>query len=69
METKQAKVTVTMPDGSIYEGEIDKAKWRDGAKHGPGVLTEPDGGRYEGEFRDGEPHGDGQPVKDEEAGE
>ena len=52
MGTKQA--TVTMPDGSIYEGEF-----RDGVPHGQGGMTRKDGGRYEGEFRDGEPTGEG----------
>lgn len=37
-----------------YEGET-----RNGAPHGQGVMTWPDGTRYAGRFRDGAPHGPG----------
>ena len=36
-------------DGGCYEGE-----YKDGEKHGQGILTSPDGYKYEGEWKDGE---------------
>ena len=44
-----ARVTMDLPDGSRYVGEVNE----DGVPHGQGVRTWPDGGRYEGEYRDG----------------
>ena len=37
------------PDGATYEGG-----WKEGRKHGEGVLTEADGTVTEGEWVDGE---------------
>ena len=46
--------TVTLPDGSIYNGELRADKF-----HGEGTYTEPDGTRYVGEFRNSRLHGRG----------
>lgn len=46
------------PDASYLKPALVEGGWRDGAKHGKGKATYPDGG-YEGDFRDGLPHGRG----------
>ena len=48
------KTVKEFPDGTRYEGE-----YRNGKRHGQGILTMPDGTRYEGAFRDGKPVDDG----------
>lgn len=40
------------PDGSIYEGE-----YKDGMKHGNGILRWADGSSYEGQFHESNLHG------------
>lgn len=44
----------TYPDGSHYEGEF-----KNGKRHGRGMLLRPDGVRYEGEWQNDKPHGRG----------
>ena len=41
---------MTYPDGTRYAGE-----WRDGLRHGQGVLTAPDGTSLEVAYRNDEP--------------
>ena len=50
----QGRMPLEFLGPGTYEGGI-----RDGAPHGQGVMTWPDGTRYAGRFRDGEPHGPG----------
>ena len=38
---------IEFEDGSVYVGEV-----KDGAPHGRGTITWPDGGKAEGEFKD-----------------
>lgn len=47
-EPLQIPADVKLPDGAVYEGEIE-----DNLFHGHGVLTWPDGDRYEGDFQQG----------------
>ena len=41
-------------DGTEYDGE-----WKDGKKHGQGILICYDGAMYEGEWKEGKPNGQG----------
>ena len=36
-----------------------KGEWKDGKKHGQGILTYANGGKYEGEWKDNKKHGRG----------
>ena len=46
--------SVTLPDNGQYEGQF-----KNGGKHGKGILISPDGDRYEGQFKSDVPHGRG----------
>ena len=45
------------PDGSTYKGQ-----YKNGKKHGFGLLIDPTGGGYQGFFEDGEPRGHGRTL-------
>lgn len=45
-----ARITIDLPDGSRFEGEVND----EGIPHGQGARTWPDGRREAGEYRDGE---------------
>jgi len=44
----------TLPDGALYEGDME-----DGVFHGQGKMVWPDGSQYQGHFKDGYFHGFG----------
>ena len=52
----QNHVTLTMPDGSTYEGTVDKDTQQ---KHGYGTQMWPDNAKYVGEWKDGKAEGKG----------
>ena len=49
----KGEVVITFPDGSVYEGPVNK----EGMPDGRGKYTFSEGGAYEGELKDGKPHG------------
>ena len=54
LQAQTTYVIQTYPNGAKYVGEF-----KNGKRHGQGILTYSDGAKYVGEFKNGKQHGHG----------